>query len=203
MSEKKKSKKAESKVAKSPQTQKQRWVRYGTNVGVAVVAVVFLAVLLTYGAQNLARDRGLRADTTKQRVHSLKQQSLNIIKELNQNIRMVALYERTGDTPGAGREQDFRQTVSDLLDEYARKSKKITVDVIDPQKEPSKVDQVLEEIIGKYGSEVKAYQQVLDEYPKVAEQIKKAAAEEKSARCRSVPGSTQRRSDSSPLTLVE
>src|SRR5438477_6211580 len=127
-----------SKVTFTPETQKQRWVKYGANVALAIVVVILLAGLLTYGAQRVDR----RVDTTEAGIYSLKPQTVNLIKDNTQKLKLVSLYaakdERDQPNPYAG-------PVRDLLEEYSRKGKNIDYDVIDPVKEPTKTDVLVSE----------------------------------------------------------
>lgn len=60
-----------------PESQKQRWVKYGANVVLAVVVVLVLAVVTTALAQRAKR----RLDTTQAGLYSLKPQTVNIIRD--------------------------------------------------------------------------------------------------------------------------
>lgn len=164
-----------------PQTQKQRWVRYGVNVAVACIVVIVLVGLLTYGAQNLTRRFGLRSDTTAGSVHSLKPQSLNILKDLHQKIRLVGLYPnptqkyQQQNSPEA---QKYYRFVSDLLQEYAQAGNQVTAEMIDPVAEPSKVDQLITQVSQEYGKGAKPYQDALGEFSGLVDQIKAFAADQ-------------------------
>ncbi len=166
-----------------PETQKQRWVKYGANVVLASVVVIVLAVLLTYVAQRSHR----RLDTTFAHAYSLKPQTKNILGELKSPIKIYSFYAR-GDARNAtvdaeGREipqrADYAQVVSDLLDEYKRNSRMVDVESIDPVTNPTKVDDLIQTVTEKYGGEVKKYKQFLTEdYPKQFEELKKLSKEE-------------------------
>ena len=83
-----------------PETQKERWVKYGANVLIASVVVVVLAGLIIYLAQLTRR----RIDTTQSGVYSLKPQTVNIIKNLDSKVKLVSLYTPLqGATTEAGR----------------------------------------------------------------------------------------------------
>src|SRR5205814_1184181 len=73
---------------------------------------------------------------------------------------------------------DYAGAVADLLDEYKRSGKNIDVEVIDPVKNPSKVDDLIATVMKKYGGEVKKYADFCDNAPKYFEPIRKFAGEE-------------------------
>src|SRR5207247_3907190 len=68
----------------SPDTQHQRWLKYGSNVVLVSIIVIVLAGLLVY----LAQFRSKRVDMTAMRVYSLKPQTLNLIHAVKSPIRL-------------------------------------------------------------------------------------------------------------------
>jgi len=155
------------------ESQHERWLKYGLNVVVVSVVVVLLAGVITYLAQRTNR----RLDTTASGQYSLKPQTLNIIQDLKGPIKIVSLYQKP--TPEeAAKSPDYAQPVADLLDEYRRKGRNITVDAIDPVTNPTKVDDLITEVTNKYGGEVKKYNAVLDAYGNVYKQIQDLATAE-------------------------
>lgn len=156
-----------------PESQKERWVKYGANVGLTVVVAILLSILVIYIAQR----NNERIDTTASGAYSLKPQTVNIIKDNKQKITLVSLYTHP---EGAVAEEktDFITPVVDLLEEYKRKGSNIDVEIIDPIRNPTKVDNLIDTVAKKYGGEVEKYKSYLDEYPKVYEQIKQLAAAE-------------------------
>jgi hypothetical protein len=185
-----------SNLTNQPESQKQRWLKYGGNVVIASVVVVALAVLLVY----LAQSSHQRIDVTSGAQLSLKPQTKQIVKDVKQNVRLISLYTApsTADaTARSGTESDAdrraraelaaeRQmkfdAVRDLLQEYARTTDKIRAEQIDPLAEPSKVDQLVAELTDKYGGAVARYREFIDKYTKTTfPQIQKLAGEETSA----------------------
>src|SRR5687768_12391488 len=124
---------------RGPETQQQRWMKYGANV----VLVSVVAVLLGVVAVALAGRPAMKAqiDTTQAGLFSLKAQTKAILKDLKQDVRIVSLYAKTKPVPGRENEYiDVATPVADLLDEYKRNGGgKIEVEVIDPIETPSKV----------------------------------------------------------------
>jgi hypothetical protein len=166
----------EKETVPGPETQSQRWAKYGSNVALMVVLSIVVAGLVTYIVQ--ARD--VRIDTTAQRVNSLKPQTMNVLRDLNQDVKIISLYSKTEaeDTENAPKGLNKAAMVSDLLDNYKRASSHITVQVIDPVSERGKVDQLTTELEERYGKEIKSYQQFLAQYEKIYPQLTKMTAAE-------------------------
>ncbi len=163
------------------ETQQQRWVKYGANVAIVSIVVIVLAGLIGY----LAQRYHWRMDTTSAGMYSLKPQTIAIIKNNTQPVKIVSLYTRTqrgrvvadDDAPKI----DHVQVVSDLLEEYKRKGSKIDVEIIDPVEQPTKVDQLIDEVTNKYGGEVQKYRGLVDDYLKkdgVYDQVQALASAE-------------------------
>lgn len=149
-----------------PESQHERWLKYGLNVAVATVIVIALATVMIY----LTQTRKRRFDTTGQSVNSLKDQTKNILKDLKTNVTLVSLYTRTG-TNRAEDKVDYVGQVEDMLDEYKRNSRHVEIELIDPVSSPTKVDDLIRKVTEKYGGEVKKYKEFLDGYPKKYESI--------------------------------
>jgi hypothetical protein len=185
-----------------PQTQHQRWITYGANVAMVSVVVLLLAVAVTWLAQEL----NTRVDTTSAGLYSLKPQTVNIIRDNKQTIKIVSLYTRTkAENPeeldSDESRVDYVQPVADLLDEYKRKGKNIDVEAIDPLQQPTKVDQLIEEVTRKYGGEVQKYKAVVDEYPATFEKITKLANDE-SEKVKNLPMEKVTRQDQKQTLLL-
>lgn len=99
---------------------------YSGNTLVLGVAIIGILGLVNVVANN----RHQRWDLTSNRQFSLSDQTLRILEDLPQQVRVTAFYE---DEPGS------RQDVEDLLKEYeARSNGKVSVEFVDPLKEPAK-----------------------------------------------------------------
>lgn len=143
------------------EAQRERWVKYGSNVALMIVLAIVLAGVVTY----IAQAHSLRVDTTAAGFNSLKPQSINLIRDLKQNVKLVSLYEKpqnAGDEQGTAT-VDRAGMVSDLLDNYRRNSKKISVEIIDPT-DKNKVDALLNELYQRYGKDVANYKAFLTQY---------------------------------------
>ena len=126
---------------------------------------------------------GWRKDTTASGAYSLKPQTVSLIKDLPQKVEIVGLFTQ------AKQEQEKRereddpsvryQQVADLLQEYQEKSRgKISVRMIDPITEPSKVDELFNSVAKRYGNDYKKYEEVMSEYGGTLDKIVKVANEE-------------------------
>jgi hypothetical protein len=143
------------KPAFRPESQHERWLKYGVNVVVVSVVVIVLAVVVIWLAQMWDH----RVDTTTAGLYSLKPQTVNIIKENKQPIKLVSLLTKTKTQRASTDEPeiDMVQPVIDLLEEYHDKGKHIEYEVIDPAAQPAKVDQLIDDVMNKYGGEVRKY----------------------------------------------
>ena len=161
-----------------PETQKQRWMKYGANVALASVVVVLLGIVLTALAQQSWAK--LHVDTTQAGLYSLKPQTKGILRDLKQDVRIVSLYTRTEPRPGQEqRHTDYATPVADLLAEYERYGRgRVTTEVIDPTQNPAKVDALINDVAQRYGGEVKQYSDFIDRFRKRNEEFQKLLAEE-------------------------
>jgi hypothetical protein len=179
----------------TPDTQRQRWLRYGSNVALMLVLAVAIGVALIYIAQ---RSRA-RIDTTGLGLYSLKPQTVKIIQELDQPIELVSLYSTQVSkavTLSAQTQDRQRQAqlsaeqeaarVRDLLEEYARKGRNITVQVIDPQQEEQKVNALIERVVQKYGAETRGYREYIEKYHALARRVGELAVSQ-AARMQALP----------------
>ncbi len=168
------------KTTPASETQKQRWVKYGANVVLASVVVILLAIVVTY----LAQRANARVDTTHAGLYSLKPQTVNIIRDNKQKLKLVSLYApiqgaRTEAERKSAEEHATRMgVVADLLREYQHKGNNISVEIIDPVSSPTKVDDLIKDVTNKYGGEVAKYKEVVDSHPKAYEDLKKLIGEQ-------------------------
>ena len=128
----------------------------------SAVVVVALAII----AVAIAQRQNRRLDTTNDKQYSLKPQTINIIRDLKQPIRIVSLYSHAETAPAAGA-TDYSAAVADLLDEYKRSGRNIDTEVIDPLNQPSKVDDLVTDVTNKYGGEVARYRAFVNDAPKI------------------------------------
>ncbi|HEX4055216.1 MAG TPA: Gldg family protein [Tepidisphaeraceae bacterium] len=162
---------SESQKSLPPESQRQRWVKYGANVVLSCIVVVVLAAMLTW----LAQAHAWRMDTTVGGTQSLRPQSVDFIKDLKQPVQIVALYPKLKSNSG---DQDFYQPVADLLNEYATKGKNITTELLDPDTQKDDFDKLVAEVTNKYGGEVKGYKEILNHLADENKQVDQFATDE-------------------------
>lgn len=164
-----------------PETQHQRWLKYGLNVAVMTIVVVALGVCLIYLTQKTKK----RVDTTGAGVYSLKPQTKNIVKDLKTPVKLVSLYSRSVSAEDRGVDEtrttnpeDFVGPVEDLLAEYKSASNQIEVEFIDPVASPTKVDDLIVTVTNKYGGEVKKYQDFVKNFVPRYDNFRKSLTDE-------------------------
>src|SRR5450432_1505329 len=155
----------------SPESQHERWLKYGANVLASSLVVVALAVMLTWMAQGHA----MRVDTTLGQTQSLRPQSVNFIQDLKQPVRIAALYPKL---KSDSHEQDFYQPVADLLNEYTTKGKDITTELLDPDTQKDEFNKLVADVTNKYGGEVKGYKEILSALPDENKQVDQFVVDE-------------------------
>ena len=107
-------------------------VRYTISGVVAVVLVIALTIMANW----LAGRRYVRADWTSTQLYTLSEKTENIISGLGEEIRVIVFM-----TPATS----MYDQVHELLERYKAASDKITVEYIDPDKEPLKTRQLAEQ----------------------------------------------------------
>jgi hypothetical protein len=100
-----------------------------------VVGVV-LAIALTLMVNWLAARHYVSADWTSSKMYSISPKTLNVLKDLDQEIRVIVFM-----TPAS----PLYDQVHELLSRYAAASDKIVVEYIDPDKEPLRTRQLAEQ----------------------------------------------------------
>ncbi|MGH7382857.1 MAG: GldG family protein [Candidatus Methylomirabilales bacterium] len=103
---------------------RRRGTRYGLNTALALM--LFLAIVVVVEA--LAIRHNVRVDLTQGRRHSLSDQSIKLLRSLENEVHAVAFY-RT-DEPGKAAAQD-------LLAQYAQISPKFRFELVDPDRHPA------------------------------------------------------------------
>jgi hypothetical protein len=154
-----------------PESQKERWLKYGANVLLSSIVVIVLAVLVTY----LAQAHAGRIDTTLGGSQSLRPQTLDFIKENKKQVTIVALYPKL---KSESREQDYYRPVADLLNDYASKGKNISVELFDPNTDKDRLNKLIADVTNKYGGEVKEYKALVTDLANQNTALKKYAVDE-------------------------
>src|SRR4051794_23388427 len=72
------------------ESQKERWMKYGANVALTIVVVVLLSGFVLY----IAQQHNLRKDTTAGGIYSLKPQTVQLVSNLPQKMKLVGLFTK-------------------------------------------------------------------------------------------------------------
>jgi len=100
------------------------------------VVAVLLAIALTVMVNWLSARRWVRKDLTSTKIYTLSEKTENILSDLPENIEVVVFM-----TPATS----MYDQVHELLERYKAASDKISVEYIDPDREPLKTTQLAEE----------------------------------------------------------
>lgn len=103
----------------------KRSTQYGSNMVLMVIAVLGVLILVNY----IAGKELPRTDVTKNQQYTLSDQSKKILSGIEDEIKVVAFYQ--GDS-------SLRSTLEDLVTEYQSVNENITLDFVDPDREPAK-----------------------------------------------------------------
>ncbi|MBU1119122.1 GldG family protein [Patescibacteria group bacterium] len=101
----------------------KRSTQYGTNSILLIVAVLGILILVNY----IAQKEVYRVDVTKNKQYTLSDQTKNVLDQVDEEIKIIAFYT---DSTGA------KQEVQDLVEEYKALNSNITLEFIDPDKNP-------------------------------------------------------------------
>lgn len=109
-----------------------RQVRYGTNVGVAVLLVTGIAVI----ANVIVVQRfDKSADWTSDKVHTLSDQTKKILHGLDREVQVIAFFSLN---PTSNQLVRDHQRAAALLEMYERETDKLSVEFVDPNAEAMK-----------------------------------------------------------------
>jgi ABC-type uncharacterized transport system involved in gliding motility auxiliary subunit len=118
---------------------RSRSVAFGVNSFVTVLLVFAIVVVLNFLVSRYPQ----KLDLTKNKVHTLSDQTVKVVKGLKEDIK-VTLYAKFGQ----------REEMRPLLDNYKALNPKFVLEFVDPDKEPMRAKQVG---IRKYGTLHLAY----------------------------------------------
>jgi len=146
--------------SKSTGNSGRRWL-VGTNVVVATALVVALVVI----AQALAYSAPRRWDFTSSGVNSLSDASENLVRDLDQKIRITSLYFETD------REEEdqprYRRAMEDLVGLYeATNRSRISAEWINPLKDHEKFGKMMNRLREKpaFKKEIESYQAAISRF---------------------------------------
>jgi hypothetical protein len=178
----------ENPISITPETQQERWLKYGGNVVLVTVVVILLAIGVVYIAETKLPRKATRLDTTSAGLYSLKPQTIAVIKDNKQPITIISLFtkaKQTGtnvdestDDATAASQVDKPAVVSDLLDEYRSQGQNITTEIIDPDLNPAKSEDLVKDVEKQYGGEIDKYKSFTDGLPSKYDQLIKSISSE-------------------------
>ena len=105
-----------------------RSVRYGSNALVLSIAAIGIVVLVNYLSNRYYK----RFDTTEADLHTLSPQSIQILKQLDQEIDMIGFY------PGGQGREAFEK----WIDEYQAHTDRLQYRSVDPIRQPGETEQL-------------------------------------------------------------
>lgn len=101
----------------------KRRLLYGTNAFVFTLVVLGILVILNY----LAFKQGGRFDASEGKLHSVSDQTVKTLDKLDKDIDVLAFFKQVGND---------RREFQNLISEYERRSSRIKVEFVDPDKDP-------------------------------------------------------------------
>lgn len=150
----------------------RRRLSIGANVSVTIILFIAIVAVLQVIAYSLP---DLRIDLTSSQINSLSDATVNLLRELDQPVRLTSLYFET-DLEDDEQSQ-YRRTVTDLLDLYqSTQRSKITFEWINPLGDHEKLKEMVARLRDKerYKNDLVAYQSSIDLYKnELDERIKK------------------------------
>ena len=109
-----------------------RQVRYGTNVGAAVLLVTGIAVIVNV---IVVQRFDTSADWTSDKIYTLSDQTKNILHGLDREVQVIAFFTLNPTSNQLARD---RQRAEHLLEMYQRETDKLSVELVDPNAEAMK-----------------------------------------------------------------
>ncbi len=112
-----------------------RQARYGANVAISILATLGIAIILNIiAAQRFDKE----VDWTADKFHTLSDQTKNILRGLDREVRVIAFFSNS---PGNPRSQQQYRRVKDMLERYKRETDNLTVEFVNPFTDPKKKDE--------------------------------------------------------------
>lgn len=141
----------------------KRRVRYGLNVTLAVVAAVFITLLINYLVytqyRSLSPDarQWVRYDLTSTRSYTLSPQTRGVLNAVTQPHRIISMLGGPGENPSQ------TQRVRDLIDEYARGSKLIEPEHLNLEADAQRRKNILAELAGLFADDTASIREALSQ----------------------------------------
>jgi hypothetical protein len=138
-----------------------RRLRVGTNVALSIILVVAIVAV----AQVIGFKTHVRADMTSSGVNSLSEATENLVRNLDQNVRLTSLYFETDQEKED--QPRYRQAAWDLLGLYeATNRSKVTAQWINPLKDHQEFKALVKRLEEKktFAEELEAYKEAIKRY---------------------------------------
>lgn len=158
-------------------TQSQRRIRFGFNVFIAIAAAVAITIMinwLVYSQIDRVSPawRGvIRYDLTSTRQHSLSDQTVNVLKDLDRDYQIVTLLRSTRSD-----DSTMLNQARDLIDEYARRTSRIKVEHINPTLDVARLDVFYGTLNSRYESQLTPIKASIDKAREVIARLKQQTA---------------------------
>ena len=111
----------------------QRKFRYGSMATLLTIGVIALVIVLNVTVGALENKFGLAIDASTLKASNLSEQTLDILKDLDEDVKIYTVYQPTTST-------EIRIQVEEMLRAYAAKSSHISWDNINPVAEPLRIN---------------------------------------------------------------
>jgi hypothetical protein len=163
-------------MAVESMTAARRRLLFGFNVGLQVVLATVAAVALVWVAGRFKA----RADWTATGINSLSPRTIQLLRNLDQNIRITALFAEPDRERQPVQAKRYRE-IRDLLELYeSAGGGRVTTQIIEPTVKKAETERLLERLrrLPAYAEEAKPHEQALSEFPALNQRIKELASTE-------------------------
>jgi len=155
----------------------ERWLSFGYALEVQLFAVISIICLLNVMLYSQVRESEnpqfrdlLHYDLTQTRRYTLSNLTKKVLGDLEQEYELVTLINPYDPIENPNLADYARQTV-DLVDEYARRSAKVSARHVNPSLEPAKVQAVYDEITQRFAEQLQPVTEAADAGVKALEQF--------------------------------
>ncbi len=142
-------------------TQKQRWIKYGLNVGLLIVAATVIVCIANY----VAYQRFVRLDFTHNRRYTLSPQTMKLLQSLPSPVSLTTLYSDNSD------QAEKLKNVDNLLAEYQRRGKQVSISRMDPTVDLPRFESFLEKLLSRFSDEIQSRRDVIAKSLETLEQV--------------------------------
>lgn len=134
-------------------TQKQRWFKYGLNVG-----VLLLALLIALGIANyLLYKHYVRLDFTHNRLYTLSPQTRAVLARIDTPVTLTTLYAAQSE------HSEKLSKVDNLLAEYKRRGSSISVNHIDPTTDIAAFEKFIQALTLRFEKAIATRREAIDQ----------------------------------------